>query len=533
MRSHPLPDERTVRILLGAIVLLAAALRIWGIEYGLPHPLARPDEERIADKALRMLSDRTLGPGEFVYPSLQKYFCAAALEVHFVLLRLSGRCSSMAAFIEWVTAVHPRLYYRTCRLISVLTGVATVPLVFALGRRLSGQRRVGLAAALFVAVCYLHVRDSHFATVDVTMTFFTTLCLFLALEAVRTGRTAWFAAAGLAAGLAAATKYNAVVVGVAVPVACWARLRESPSERRALKSWLLAGASAAIAGFLIGVPFAIRERDRILESLMAVSAALHRGSGPAAFEVHLVDSLPGGLGWPLYLAGLAGIVRALWRGRPESWVWLSFLLVFFLMIGPVRWVVPRYVLPLIPLFVVAAAQLAFDLTSRSRSLWAGALVLLAAPTLWRSIQYDRVASRPDTRVLAADWIAGNVPAYSRIALCEGYGAPVLHGRRPGRMSFHPKPITCSREGIASTLAPYLVTHEHPQLGWSAPSGHYRGLLDDRWRAVATFDPFPGAGPGGARFHPGDAFYIPYTGLDAVTRGGPVVTVWHRSDGTRD
>jgi hypothetical protein len=47
---------------LGAIVLLALALRLWGIEDGLPHPLARPDEERITDKALRMLSDHTLTP---------------------------------------------------------------------------------------------------------------------------------------------------------------------------------------------------------------------------------------------------------------------------------------------------------------------------------------------------------------------------------------------------------------------------------------------------------------------------------------
>lgn len=517
-------------ILLGAIVLLAAALRIWGIEYGLPHPLARPDEERTTDRSLRMLTDRTLGPGEFVYPSLQKYLSAAALQAHFGILRMSGRVATMADFIEWVTVQHPRLYYRTCRLVSVLTGVATVPLVFALGLRLSGQRHVGLIAALLLAVCYLHVRDSHFATVDVTMTFFTTLCVFLALGAVRTGRTRSFAAAGLAAGLAAAAKYNAAVVCAAIPAACWARARAHPDERRAAAWWLLAGAAAAVAGFLIGVPFAIRERERMFDSILSVSAALHRGDGPTAFQVHLVDSLPGGLGWPLYLAGLAGLARALWRRRPEDGVWLSFVLAWYLVIGPVRWVVPRYVLPLVPLLVVAAAQLASELTARSRVLRAGAIVLLAATPLWRSIQYDRVASRSDTRVMAADWIADNVPAYSHVAICKGYGAPVLHGRRPGRMSFHPKPIPCSREELATNAAPYLVTHEHPLLGWSAPTGHYRSVAGGRWRPVAIFDPFSGAGTGGARFHAGDAFYIPYTGLDAVTRGGPIVTIWERTDG---
>jgi hypothetical protein len=529
------PDARTasVRALLGATLVLAAALRLWGIEYGLPHPLARPDEERITDKALRMLSDRTLGPGEFVYPSAQKYLGAAALEAHYALLRLAGRSPRMEDFIEWVTVVHPRLYYRTCRLVSVLTGVGTVALVFALGRRLSSRRRVGLVAALLVAVAYLHVRDSHFATVDVTMTFFTTLSLLLALEALRTGRTAVFAAAGLAAGLAAATKYNAAVVCVAIPVAAWGRARSHPDERRAAAAWLLAGAASAIAGFLIGVPFAIRERGRMLDTLAATASALHHGDGTTGFAVHLADSLPGGLGWALYLAGFAGIARAAWRRRAEDAVWLSFALAWYLVIGPVRWVVPRYVLPLVPLFAVAAAGLVSDLTARSRSLAALAIVLLAGPTLWRSIQYDRVASRADTRVLAADWIAENVPAQSRIAMCEGYGAPVLHGHRPGRVPYLPKPMACSRAELGSTRASYLVTHEHPRLGWSAPPGHYRSVLDERWRPVAVFDPFTSAPPAGAYFHDGDAFYIPYTGLDAVERGGPIVTVWEKSDPPRD
>jgi hypothetical protein len=477
-----------------------------------------------------MLSDRTLGPGEFIYPSLQKYLAAAALSAHYALTRLRGRTASLDGFVEWVTVLHPRLYYRTCRLVSVLTGVATVPLVFALGRRLTGDRRVGLAAALLLAVAYLHVRDAHFATVDVTMTFFTTLGLTLAVTAAQTSRTALLVAAGLAAGLAAATKYNAVLVWIAVPAAAWAMWRGASGPRAgAIVRAVALSAAAGGAGFLIGVPFAIREWARMLATIEGVKFALGQAVGPTGFEVHLLHSLPGGLGWPLYLAGLAGIAYAAWRRRAIDLVWLVFALAFFVFIGPIRWVVPRYVLPLVPLFVVAAASLVFAMLPRSRALAAAAIVVLAAPPLWRSVQYDRLAHRQDTRVVASDWVAAHLPAQSRIALCEGYGAPVLHGNRPGRMPFLPRPITCSRAEIAASRAAYLVTDEHPVLGWSAPAGHYRDVLKDGWRAVAVFDPFAEASAGPAYYFVGDAFYVPYTGLDTVTRGGPIVTVWERAD----
>ena len=254
---------------------------------------------------------------------------------------------------------------------------------------------------------------------------------------------------------------------------------------------------------------------------------------PTAFEVHLLHTLPGGLGWPLFLAGLAGMARAVWLRRAEDAVWLSFLVVFFVVIGPVRWVVPRYVLPLVPLLVVSAASFVFAAFPRSRLLATAAVLVLALPTLARAVQYDLRASRQDTRVVAADWIAARLPARSRIALCDGYGAPVLHGNRPGRVPFLPKRVACSPEEIASTRSSYVVTHEHPVLGWSAPVGRARDMLGDRWRAVAVFDPFAGAREGPAYYFVGDAFYMPYTGLDTVTRGGPIVTVWERSDTTSE
>ena len=61
-------------------------------------------------------------------------------------------------------------------------------------------RTVGILAAGFLAVDLLHVRDSHWVTTDVPLTFLITLATFYALRYWRDGRLADAGAAGLVAG---------------------------------------------------------------------------------------------------------------------------------------------------------------------------------------------------------------------------------------------------------------------------------------------------------------------------------------------
>jgi hypothetical protein len=53
----------------------------------------------------------------------------------------------------------------------------------------------------------------------------------------------------------------------------------------------------------------------------------------------------------------------------------------------------------------------------------------------------------------------------------------------------------------------------------------REFLEKRARILARFDPFRDEYRSEPYFYPRDAFYIPFTGLDAVERGGPIVTIW--------
>ena len=222
--SHPRAPRRlpVVRIrvrrslpFLAAILALAAALRLVGIEYGLPFGnLLDPDEQNIVPRAWEIVHGGGLDPHWFDYPSLLLYV--------------------LAPFQAW--QADPS--YLTARLVIAAIGVGGVAAAWWLGRAAYG-RTAGLVAAVVVAVETIGVAYSHTAVTDVPMTALITVSLALAV----TGRLEW---AGVAAGLAASAKYPAVFLLVPLVVAGWQRWRR-----------LAISVGLAIVAFLATSPFVL------------------------------------------------------------------------------------------------------------------------------------------------------------------------------------------------------------------------------------------------------------------------------------
>jgi hypothetical protein len=61
---------------LAGLLLLAAALRVPGLGYGLPFPLLNPDEESIVPRAWAIGHGERFDPGWYDYPSLLFYVLA-------------------------------------------------------------------------------------------------------------------------------------------------------------------------------------------------------------------------------------------------------------------------------------------------------------------------------------------------------------------------------------------------------------------------------------------------------------------------
>src|SRR5687768_9331651 len=62
--------RRSALLALGGLLVLAAALRLPGLTYGLPFPLLNPDERSLVPRAWELVHGGGLDPGWYDYPSL-------------------------------------------------------------------------------------------------------------------------------------------------------------------------------------------------------------------------------------------------------------------------------------------------------------------------------------------------------------------------------------------------------------------------------------------------------------------------------
>jgi hypothetical protein len=534
---------------LGIALVLASILRLWGLDYGIPHPTIRPDEERLVGRAQTIFATGNWHPGSFFYPSLPFYLDTAALHAYYGAQKLLGRYQKPGDFLLDIAVSRPGLHYRIARAASAASGVATVLAAYALS--LAAQRRpwAAILATFSLAVCHVHVRDSHFATVDVLATFFLTLSLAYACRAAFHPRSSNFALAGLFAGLAASSKYNVGLAALPIGVAALYRGREAFLR-------LPLAAFAAFAAFAITSPYVLLRFGGFRSDMRFLENYLYR-SGDLALWDHLRLTLPHGLGWPLYLAAILGLTRALVRRSPSDSVLLSFAIPYLALVSSVRITFPRYVLPLVPVLVVFAADLVADLLERAsspmrafaralspsaarakrvaeREPWGWgptalirvlAAVVLLAPPLFDSIAFDRIAARDDTRIQAASFVSEGFSPQTHLFVCQGYGAPAIATDRRRPPAFVVEEVDCSRGNPLPPEVEILITHEHRELPFSRIHPSLSGFLEQRGVAIATFDPYRRGTGVEPVFHRADAFYIPFAGLEAVERGGPIVRIW--------
>jgi len=528
---------------IAVVLALAAALRLWAIDFGHPHPLVRPDEKEILEPSFRFARG-DLNPRYHVYPGLYLYlvwlWSAGILFVRGLFTPVPPYPSALlSAFFgspdgRWASPiVHGRV-------LAALVGVATVAAVYLVGRRRDG-RAVGLAAAALLATCFLHVRDCHSLKAEAFLTFAIVPALAACARLVDepTGRR------GLVAGIWIGIATGMKQPGILLLVPLWAAgMLSSTREgwRRLLPSapvWI--GALAAIGLFLATGPYMVLDWPFVWETMSPAIKTVFAPRGEAdlrkpverAWWYHLTTSFRWGTGVLFSLLSAPAIALGA-RGREPFFLLATlFSLIWLATIGvsPVHHV--RYLTPILPLLCLLVARLvvraARPLGRLAVPAVAAATIAIAAEPLARSIGHDRILAATDTRVLATDWLARHARPGDTVAVLGTriwpYGVPVM----PRGVEILPlgerNPLGpgVDRSGLDPGGARFLVTHEHP-LPFSRVDAADLDRLRPRLRLLAEISPWEGSEPRGW-YEDADAYYAPFHDFAGVLRPGPLVRIY--------
>ncbi len=382
------------------------------------------------------------------YPPLYAFVLAIAFGFYIIGLIITGTTASLAAVKEYYY-LHPFHFHLVGRWLSLCAGLLTIWVMYRTGKKLY-SRQTGLWAAAFWAVAFLPVKNAHFGTVDTLLTLLVALSFYYCAGIFRREGGKAYILAGLFAGLAVATKYNAGLI--VLPILAAHLLADGLSRKglvrgmmqrlRERRLWLAAAATAT--AFLLGCPLPLIDFRRFWQSVVGTAEFEQTGklgSGGSFFSYFTGDHSPGygffhdntfagSLGWGITLLFIAGIILFLLRHEKRDLLVLIFPLCLYAVIGQMNYKAMRHLLPLVPFLLLIAAEFVVMLCNRisdKRNLLIFNVVMVAVallPQAAQSLRFDLALYQIDTRTRLKTWIEENLAEGARIGT-EEFAPPLL------------------------------------------------------------------------------------------------------------
>jgi hypothetical protein len=399
-----------------ALVLFALAFgfRLAGIGWGLPNELR--NQSMHPDENLNyIVATQTpyLQPGFYNYGTL-----------FFTLVHVANDAGTSYG---WIPQPQPenqadvfRSGIQTGRVLSALSGAATVSLVFATLLLLTGTLGAFIGAAAML-LAPGHVVHSRFLTTDVFAAMLIALAAFLVIKALQQEENPTLKALiaiGAVVGLAAGTKYTGVLMLLPALYVLFARKEQAKSY--------LALVASALFGFFIATPGVLIETSAFARDFMYEVAHSAEGHGlvfvdtPPGFVFHSLN-LAEAFGFFPFVIGGAGLIWGIVTKAKWAIASALFFLPYFAVISGAEVKFLRYVFPLLPFIAVGLGYIAgrcHELGGSKRIVTGVAILLVGftSATTAGAFQLTRLMTTPDPRNQAAVWFRDESPSDTTIGL---------------------------------------------------------------------------------------------------------------------
>jgi hypothetical protein len=419
------------------LLAVAAGLRIYQIQFGKPF-LYHPDEIKLVAQAGRLLASKFLEIDVYfaigIYPPFFTYLLTIPFALYIGFNLITGRIASPAE-AKWLYELSPFNFFLLGRLLTAFLGVLSVYFFYRLIERLYNKRLAQIAAAL-LAVNFVHVQQSHYATVDLPASFFVLMTIWFAALLAEKPLLTYYVAAALFGAMAIATKFSMMFCLAPVVVAhVYAAQRNGLCWPQWLNKKIMIFLVTLLISFALFCPLFWLDYQKSHAGMVATGQFEKEGklgSGGALFSywtgdqsegfgVFYPNDLPHTFGFVLMGFTLAGLIIQMSRRRYSDVLLLSFSLLTYLMFEYVAYKAIRHILPVVPFFMLAAAiaiealcSAAFKRALRRHAAMWGIVLGLVVLQVAKTHSYFSKLAATDPRTTAREWILQNLPDRSRI-----------------------------------------------------------------------------------------------------------------------
>lgn len=436
-------SNESSRIWLFAILLLATVLRVYQIDFGTPY-FYHPDEIKLVAQAGRLLETKFMDPkahfGINVYPPFYTYILAGTMAVYILGSLLTGHFESLSR-LPLIYEQNPFQFFLLGRLVVALFGVLTVYMTYKLAKQLF-SRKIGLVAAFLLAINFVHVRNSHFNTVDVPATFFGVLCLYLIGLLLTRDEIKLYAAAAVTMAVATATKFSMLTLPLPLLVAHFSRYPVKDWFKKIFDKRIAVTLLVGLVAFLIACPLLWLDFQETFGGILGTKKfeqigkigsgggflSYWTGDHAQGFGVFYPNAIPTTFGLVLTLLTVLGILYHGWKHRKADLLLLVFIIPSYWMFETMSIKAMRHVLPLVPFFMISAA-VAWDFMSRSlgknmQRIFSLLIIgWIAVSNIGSAFWYFNQLSDTDPRTQAREWILENIPD-NRVLAVESFPPPL-------------------------------------------------------------------------------------------------------------
>ncbi len=497
-------------VLLILITIIAGIFRFYNLNWD-QKSYFHPDERNIANAVTKIHFFDALDPQFFAYGGLTIYLDRATGEL-INLLTHETIWTSDWGNIDMIGRSWSAFF----------STLSILPLFFLVKRLF--DKRTALFSIILYAFTVTLIQSAHFGTTESILALFSVLVVFWSTEVLEKPTKKNFLILGALCGLAAAAKISAasLLIFPVIVLGGVAGGRHRPLLQ--LVAFAALFGLATLIVFTVFSPYTFLSWDKFLESIKYESGVA-TGRLPVVYTLQFkgtpaylfqMKNLLWQMG-PAAFVSLIGailLLKRLWREKELKIVLiLTFPLLYFAYVGSWYTKFIRYMVPIVPFLVIFAGVALSEGVKRFKTWGMAATGLVILLTAAWAIAFFSIYTRPQTKILATEWIYQNIPS-GNLILQEQWddGLPVpLDGFDPKlyriyQLAIYDPDGPLKADYYANWLSQgnFLVissrrlygTLTHLQDQYPLTSFYYYLLFSGKlgYKKVAEFSSYPNLGP---------------------------------------